>query len=135
LWLTTSNFESNFVSRASNRASTLSRKYWSSRWSDPISPRTEPTSEPIWLSTEPILASSPPIADLKVRLKLTVCQLRVPKIAVVKAPMSTHTCGSVNTITFPLSWKGPACARQRARLDPGTEGDRRHLLTPAESLP
>src|SRR5690606_20046224 len=42
------------------------------------------------------------IAVFTVRLKLTVCQLSMPKIAVANTPISTHTCGSVTSITLPL---------------------------------
>jgi hypothetical protein len=40
---------------------------------------------------------------LSARLKLMVCQVSIPKTAVANTPMSTHTWGSVTSITCPLS--------------------------------
>ena len=46
-----------------------------------------------------------------------VDQWEAPNIAAAKTPMSTHTCGSVNAITFPLSCGTLRNARHPRRYD------------------
>lgn len=55
--------------------------------------------------------SSPLIADVTVRVKLTETIPIMLKIAVANTAISTHTCGSVNAITLLLSIGTPRNAR------------------------
>lgn len=54
------------------------------------------------LPCDSMLSRSESRTIIRLRLKLVVCQPSMPKIAVAKMPMSTQTCGSVNSITLPM---------------------------------